>query len=373
MHIEFSDEQNMLRESAARYLADNYDFEARRKTSSAAPGFSPAHWQQFAEMGWLAMPLPEAQGGFGFGAVELMLLAEEMGRHLVLEPYLETVVVAGGLLQHGALQELLDRYLPAIAEGTLQGAFAHGEPGAHASAQNVRCHAAPAVDGGFILSGEKAVVCNGPNADILLVSARLEGVAGLSLFLVEADMPGLERRDYATWDGRRACDLVLREVSLPASALVGEAGSAEALIERVADTAVLFSCAESIGAMSSLLDRTRDYTSQRVQFGKSLSSFQVLRHRMADMLVEIELCRSLMLAAAQRLDQDTADSRRLVSALKVRTVKAARFVGQNAIQLHGGIAMTDELPVGHYFKRLALLEHQFGSRDDHLKRFCDAA
>ncbi|MFV8816101.1 acyl-CoA dehydrogenase family protein [Haliea sp. E17] len=373
MHIEFSDEQNMLRESVARYLVDNYDFEERRKTASEAPGFSPAHWQQFAEMGWLAMPLPEDHGGFGFGAVELMLLAGEMGRHLVLEPYLETVVVAAGLLQRGAQPEVLERCLPAIAEGTMQGALAHAEPGRHASAGNVQCRAVQAVDGGYLLSGEKAVVCNGPNADFFLVSARLADEPGLSLFFVEADMAGIERRDYATWDGRRACDLVLQEVSVPACALVGTAGGAEALIETVNDVAVVYACAESVGAMGSLLDRTRDYTAQRIQFGKSLSSFQVLRHRMADMYIEMELCRSLLQAAAQRLDQQALDARRLVSALKVRTIKAARYVSQNAIQLHGGIAMTDELPVGHYFKRLALLEHQFGSRDDHLRRFCDAA
>jgi len=363
----------MVRESAARYLADNYDFETRRKLAGSAPGFSEAHWQQFAEMGWLAMPLPEAHGGFGFGAIELMLLAEELGRNLVLEPYLETVVVAAGLLQRGASAELAERCLPAIAEGTLQCAFAHAEPGALASAHNVQCLAQPAVDGGYLLSGEKAVVANGPNAGVILVSAKVAGGKGLSLFAVDADMAGIERRDYATWDGRRACDLVLREVSVPASALVGGAGKAQALIEAVADMAVLFACAESVGAMASLLDRTRDYTAQRIQFGKSLSSFQVLRHRMADMYMESELCRSLLWAAAQGLDRQSADARRLVSALKVRTVKAARFVSQNAIQLHGGIAMTDELPVGHYFKRLALLEHQFGTRDEHLRRFSSAA
>jgi len=367
MHIEFSEEQTMLRESAAKYLADNYSFESRQAVVNSGNGFSADQWTQFAEMGWVAMGLPEEHGGFGFGAVENMLLCEELGRHLVLEPYLETAVVAAGLLQASGDEDLMSRYLPGIAEGSLQGALAHAEPGGLPGLANVACTASES-DGSFLLSGSKSVVGNGPAADIIIVSAREGGSPDdkVSLFVVEANAGGIQRRDYPTWDGRHASDFEFENT--PAIARLGAPGQAGALLDAVGDRAILAACAESVGAMASLLDRTRDYTSQRVQFGQSLSRFQVLRHRMADMFVQIELTRSLLQAAAWQLDAGAPDAARLVSALKVRTVKAARYVSQNAIQLHGGIAMTEELPVGHYFKRLALLEHWFGSRDEHLAR-----
>lgn len=373
--MNLTDEQNMLRDSAARYLQDNYDFDKRRATARHGGGFDPEVWRAFAEMGWLAMPLPEEAGGFDFGATEIMLLCEQMGRFLVLEPYLETVVVAGGLLAGGATAEYRERYLPGIADGSLQGALAHGEPNKHRSLSNVATTATP-VDGGFRLNGSKAVVLNGSAADLFVVSARTAGqpgdINGVTLFAVPADAPGLTRRDYRTYDDRRACDLTLADAMVPPEAILGEIDDAQGTLDPVTDLAQLAACAEAVGAMDSLLQATLDYTKQRVQFGQTLSQFQVLRHRMADMYIHTELVRSLLLATASQLDQGPDDGGRLVSALKARTVKAGRFVSQNAVQLHGGIAMTDELSVGHYFKRLTMLESFFGNRDYHIQCFIEA-
>ncbi|WP_187275740.1 acyl-CoA dehydrogenase family protein [Parahaliea aestuarii] len=370
MSIELTEEQKMLQDSAERYLKNSYDFDQRQAASRSAKGFSDERWAQFAEMGWLAMPLPEEHGGFGFGAMEIMLLAEQMGRYLVVEPFLETVVVGGGLLARGATTALAERYLPAVAEGQLQVALAHGEEGKHASMINT---ATTAVDEGAHcrLNGVKSVVANGDQADVFIVSARLVGAgnSAVTLFAIPADAEGVERRGYPTYDGRRACELTLRNVVVGPEAVVGGRGSAEYLLDRVALDAQLAACAEVIGGMAALVEATQDYIGQRKQFGKTLSSFQVLRHRMADMYVQLELTRSLMLAAASSLAGEEGDAARLISALKARTVKAGRFVSQNAIQLHGGIAMTDELSIGHYFKRFAVLESWFGNRDFHLQRF----
>lgn len=372
MFIEFSDEQKMLQDSASRYLQSSYGFDQRQAASRSELGFSRERWGEFAEMGWLALPLPEEFDGFAGGATEIMLLCEEMGRNLVVEPYLETVVVAGGLLAKGGTETLAGRYLPTLAEGGLQAALAHGEEGGHPAAANVATTAAPEA-GGYRIRGAKSIVANGEHADLLIVSARLEGSeessAGLTLFAVPADAAGLRRQGYPTYDGRRACELYLDDVVVSAEHLLGRTGEGQALLDSVAGVAQLAACAEVIGGMAAMLRATQDYTSQRQQFGKPLSSFQVLRHRMADMFIQLELTRSLLLAAAVSIDAGQSDADKLVSALKARTVKAARFVSQNAIQLHGGIAMTDELNVGHYFKRIAVLESWFGNRDLHLQRF----
>lgn len=373
MHIEYSDEQIMLRDSADKYLRDNYSFDQRRAVVRAGDGFSADQWRTFAELGWLAMPFEEEFGGFAAGAVEAMLLNENFGRHLVLEPWLETVALAGGLLQAGGSDEMRQRYLPGIAEGTVQGAFAHAEAGRLAGLTQVETRA-EAKDGGYVVNGRKVVVLNGPAADVLLVTARSSGAAGdedgLSLFAVAADTPGISRRDYVTYDGRRASDLTLEAVRLPAAALVGIEGGVLPLMSAVLDRALLALCAEAMGAMDALLATTVDYTRQRKQFGQPIARFQVLRHRMADMYIHAELTRSLLMAAAWKLDEGAADAPALVAALKARVGKAGRYIGQNAIQLHGGIGMTDELSVGHYFKRLTAIDTLFGARDYHLARYC---
>jgi len=326
-------------------------------------------------MGWLAMLLPEEFGGFDAGAVEIMLLCEELGRYLVVEPYLETIVVAAGLLQRAASAERAGSYLAELAEGRLQGCLAHREPGRQPSVLNVRTVATATRDG-FVLNGHKTVVRNGPAADVLVVSARTSGrpgeSEGVSLFAVAADAAGVQRDNYPTWDGREACELRLDGVRVDRDALLGDAGGAASLLDAIGHRALLAGCAEAVGAMSALLEATMDYTRQRQQFGQPLSRFQVLRHRMADMFMHLELTRSLLVAAAWKLDQGADDCGHYLSALKARTVKAGRFVGQNAIQLHGGIAMTEELSAGHYFKRLTALDSWFGSREFHLQRFGDS-
>ncbi|MCK9564084.1 MAG: acyl-CoA dehydrogenase family protein [Bacteroidales bacterium] len=373
MHIEYSDEQMMLRDSADKYLRDNYDFDRRQAVVRAGDGFSGEQWQTFAELGWLAMSFDEEFGGFGAGAVETMLLNEAFGRHLVLEPWLETVALAGGLLQAGGTDALRQRYLPGIAEGTVQGAFAHAEAGRLAGLANVETRATASGDGGYVISGRKVVVLNGPAADVILVTARTAGepgdAEGLSLFAIAADAAGLGRRDYATYDGRHASDLTLDAVRLPAEALVGAEGGALPLIEKVLDHALLALCAEAVGAMEALLAATVDYTRQRKQFGQPIARFQVLRHRMADMYIHAELTRSLLMATAWKLDEGADDAPAMVAALKANVGKAGRYIGQNAIQLHGGIATTDELSVGHYFKRLTAIDTLFGARDYHLARY----
>ncbi|HLS99552.1 MAG TPA: acyl-CoA dehydrogenase family protein [Porticoccaceae bacterium] len=372
MHIEYSDEQIMLRDSADRYLRDNYGFDQRQAVVKGGEGFSREQWRMFAELGWLAMPFAEDYGGFGAGAIETMLLGEMLGRHLVLEPWIETVLLAGGLIEAGATPALKAQYLTGIAAGEIQGAFAHGEPGCTGGFAQAATVAVPG-PGGFEISGRKGVVLNGPAADVLLVTARTGGEPGspegLSLFAVPAGTPGIRRRDYPTYDGRHASEITFDRVAVPAEALVGEAGNALPLIGAVVDRALLALCAEAVGAMDALLSATVDYTRQRKQFGQPIARFQVLRHRMADMFIQGELTRSLLMATAWKLDQGADDASALVAALKARVGKAGRFIGQNAIQLHGGIGMTDELSVGHYFKRLTAIENLFGARDYHLARY----
>lgn len=374
MHIEYTDEQAMLRDSAVKYLRDSYTFEKRQAVIKAGEGFSREQWQAFAEMGWLAMTFPEECGGFDAGALETMLLFEAFGQYLVTEPYLETVVLAGGFIQQGGSEALRDKYLEGIATGEVQGAFAHTERQRQARLDSVATTAKPCA-GGYEISGEKAVVFNGPAADVIIVTARTSGERdsrdGISLFALDAGSEGLSRRDYPTYDGRHASELTLDKVVVPETALVGELDNAMPLVDKVVDRALLAVSAEAVGAMESLNNATIEYTKQRKQFGQPIAKFQVLRHRMADMYIEYELTRSLLLAAASKLDEEAEDASRVVAALKARVGKTGKYVGQNAIQLHGGIGMTDELSVGHYFKRLTMIENLFGGRDQHLARYKD--
>ncbi len=374
MHIEFTEEQGMLRDSAEKYLRDNYSFEKRQSVAKSGEGFDRERWQTFAELGWLAMTLPEEYGGFEGGALETMILCEEFGRHLVLEPYLETLVLTAGLIQHAGQDVCKQAYLPGIAEGRVQGALATSEPGA----QSNLCHVstrAEASGEGFLLNGEKSVVFNGPAADVIILTARTAGEVnspdGISLFAVDARSEGIQRRDYPTYDGRHASELTLDNVEVSPDALLGDAGNGWAVLEQGLRRGLLALGAEAVGAMDALLQATIEYTKQRKQFGRPIAEFQVLRHRMANMFMELELSRSLLLATAAKLDEGSEEAPRLVAALKAHIGKAGRYVGQNAIQLHGGIGMTDELSVGHYFKRLTVIENLYGTTDYHLGRYKD--
>lgn len=373
MFIEYSEEQNMLHDSVEKYLRENYSFESRQVTVKNTCGFDAGQWQMFADLGWLSMTFHEDAGGFGGGALETMILCEQFGKYLVLEPYLESVVLVGGLIEAGGQQAIKEYYLSGLMAGELQGALAYLEEGDVGDPLYVAAKAHISADG-FVINGNKTVVLNGPEADVFLVTARTEdnearSREGISLFVVDKNTPGLSCKSYKTYDGRSACELQLDNVTLGAEAAVGELGNAYAMALPIFSRAIVAVCAEAVGAMDALLAATVDYTKQRKQFGQSISSFQVLRHRMVDMYMEIELTRSLLMATAWKLDNGSADAQQCVAALKAKVGKAGRFVAHNAIQLHGGIGTTDEFSVGHYFKRLAAIGVMFGSRDSHLSRY----
>ena len=373
MFIEYSEEQNMLRDSAERYLRDNYSFDSRQAAVKQASGFDAVQWQAFADLGWLAMTFDEDSGGFGGGALETMILCEQFGKFLVLEPYLESVVMVGGLIEAGAQPAIKEQYLTGLIAGELQGAFAYLEEGSVADPTHVKTIAEPSADG-FILNGSKTVVLNGPEADFFIVSVgasanHKDSSQGISLFVVAKDNPGLSLKNYKTYDGRSASELHMTDVAVSNLALVGELDNGFAIAAPIFSRAIVAVCAEAVGAMDALLAATVDYTKQRKQFGQSISGFQVLRHRMVDMFMEIELTRSLLMATAWKLDNNAPDAEQCVAALKAKVGKAGRYVSHNAVQLHGGIGTTDEFSVGHYFKRLATIGVMFGSRDSHLSRY----
>ena len=370
MDFNTTDEQTMLREMVSRYFADTYSFDNRMKTVHGGKGWNPAVWQTMAEeLGILGAPFSEAHGGLGGGAIENMIVMEEIGRALVIEPYLPTVVIAGGALKAtgGALA---DAVIPQIIAGKAVVAFAYAEPQGRYDLADLRT-TAKADGAGFILSGHKSVVYAAPYATHLLVTARSGGSqrdqGGVSLFLIPATLPGITRRDYPTVDGAAASEIYFENVALGAEMLVGAAGAALPLIEQIVDEATAAVCAEACGLTRVLHATTLGYAKQRKQFGKPISEFQSLQHRMVDMFMEVEQAVSITLMATLKLD--TPERATAVSAAKSKVGKACKFVGQNAVQIHGGIGISNELAVGHYFKRSTMIESQFGSVDHHLRRY----
>ncbi len=373
MDFSFSEEQTLLQDSVERFIQNDYGFEARQKNVKDEQGFSTGNWNTFAELGWLGVPFSEADGGFGGSAIESMLMMEQFGKGLVVEPFLPTVVLAGGALKIGGSAAQKEKYLAGIIDGSLQGALAYAEPQGRFNLADLTTTAAKQGDG-YVLNGYKAVVLNGPAADILVVSARTSGdqrdLHGVSLFLVPADAQGVTRRDYPTVDALRASEITLENVKVGAEALVGDEGNGLPIIEQVVDEGILAIGAEAVGCMEVLYKDTVEYCKTREQFGQPIGKFQVLQHRMVDMFMEHEQSKSLMYMAAMRLDEGyAAEAKKAVSAFKVQVGKSGRFVGQNAVQLHGGMGMTEELRVGHYFKRLTTIDTLFGNVDFHLKRF----
>jgi pimeloyl-CoA dehydrogenase small subunit len=373
MDFSFSEEQSLLKDSVERFIQNDYGFDARQKTVKEEPGFSEALWAQFAELGWLGVPFPESDGGFGGSAVDTMIIMEQFGRGLVVEPYLATVVLAGGALKIAGSAEQKASHLAPIIDGSRQAAFAFVEPQGRFNLSDLKTTARPKGDG-WVLDGYKAVVLNGPSADFLVVSARTAGeqrdADGVSLFIVPADAEGVSRRDYPTVDAFRASEITFENVALDAGALLGETGKAAPLVEQIIDEAIVAVGAEAVGAMEVLYKDTVEYCKTREQFGQPIGKFQVLQHRMVDMFMEHEQSKSLMFMAAMRMDEGYGDAAaKAASALKVQVGKSGRFVGQNAVQLHGGMGMTEELNIGHYFKRLTMIDTLFGNVDFHLKRF----
>ncbi len=370
MDFNTTDEQTMLRDSLSRWLAANYGFDARQAVVTGDSGWNPGTWKAFAEeLGILGAPFAEAHGGLGGGAIDNMIVMEEIGRALVIEPYLSTVVIAGGALK-AAGGALADAVIPEIIAGNAIIAFAYAEPQGRYDLADLRTTAKK--DGtGYVLNGHKSVVYGAPHATHLLVTARSGGGQrdrdGVSLLLIPADTKGVVRRDYPTVDGARASEIFFENASVSADTLIGGEGTALPLIEQIVDEATAAVCAEATGTMRVMHAQTLDYTKQRKQFGRAIGEFQALQHRLVDMFMEVEQAVSITLMATLKLD--TAERAQAVSAAKAKVGKAARFVGQNAIQLHGGIGMSTELAVGHYIKRATMIEGLFGSVDHHLRRY----
>jgi pimeloyl-CoA dehydrogenase small subunit len=370
MDFQLSEEQRLLRESVERLFADRYEFDSRKRFAQEPGGFSAELWHQYAELGLLALPFAENDGGIGGGSVETMIVMEALGRALALEPYLATVVLGGGFLRLGASAATRAALIPSVASGALKLAFAHSERQARYDLADVLTTARE--DGaGFVLNGAKSLVLNGDVADKLVVSARLSGAQrdhdGIALFLVDAGAAGVARRGYPTVDGLRAAEVTLSNVPVPADAVIGEAGRGFTLIERVVDLAIAALAAEAVGAMAAMHELTVDYLKTRKQFGVPIGNFQVLQHRAADMLIALEEARSLaLLASMMAEDPNPTERRKAIAAAKVQIGRSGRIVGQGAIQLHGGIGMTMEHKVGHYFKRVTMIDTLFGDADHHL-------
>jgi pimeloyl-CoA dehydrogenase small subunit len=373
MDFDLSDEQRLLKDSIERLVADQYGFDQRKQMAREAEGWSRAMWGRFAEQGLLGLPFTEADGGFGGGAVETMIVMEALGHAIPLEPYFATVVLCGAALRHGGSAAQRADLVPKIASGETIMAFAHGEPRSRYDLADVTVTAVR--DGGsWLLSGEKSIVLHGDSAHLLVVSARIAGERfdrdGIGLFLVDASASGVTRRGYTTMDGARAAEISLANVK--ALDTIGEPGKAIEIIERIAEDAIAALCAEAVGNMQALLDTTVEYLKTRVQFGQPIGKFQALQHRAADMLVALEMARSMaMYATMMTGEEDAVERAKAMSAAKIQIGKSARFVGQQAIQLHGGIGATEELKVGHYFRRLTMMESQFGDTDFHIGRLSE--
>ena len=377
MDFSFTEEQSLLQDSVHRFLQNSYEFENRQKLIRTEEGFSRDNWSTFAELGWLALPFAEEFGGFGGTAVETMIVMEEFGKGLVVEPYLTTVVRAGKIIEVGGSSAQKQSVLADIMAGTSLAAVAYVEPQARFNLSDVSTTATQSGDG-YTLNGFKGVVLGGPSADVLVVPARTSGdqrdAAGITLFLVDASADGVSRRDYPTIDGGRASEITFENVEVGNGGVLGEVGSGMALLEVGINNGILAVCAEAVGAMEVLYKTTVEYCKTREQFGQPIGKFQVLQHRMVDMFMEHEQAKSLLYMAAIRMSEDDeVEARKAISALKVQVGKGGRFVGQNAIQLHGGMGMTDELNVGHYFKRITTIETLFGNADFHLKQYSNVA
>ena len=367
MDFNFSEDQTMLRDSVARYLQNTYDFETRQKAIKSEAGWRPEVWKAFAEeLGILGAPFSEEHGGFGGGAIENMIVMEEIGKALVVEPYLSTVVIGGGFLKHSGYAGASDLIGSIIAGETII-AFAYAEPQGRYDLADIKTTAKK--DGSsYTLSGHKAVVWGAPWATHLIVTARTGGgqrdTSGIGVFLVEKGAAGLTTRDYPTVDGSRASEVYFENT--PASLI---ADNAYPLIEQVIDEAIAALCAEAVGVQRKLHEGTLDYARQRKQFGVPIASFQVLQHRMVDMFMNLEQSVSVTYMATLKLGESAEERGKAVSAAKVHIGRANKFLGQNAIQIHGGMGMTDELAIGHYFKRATMIEGLFGSVDHHLNRY----
>jgi pimeloyl-CoA dehydrogenase small subunit len=371
MDFDLSEEQRLLKESLDRLIGDRYAFEQRKSYGQSAEGWSRELWAQYAELGLLGLPFAEGYGGSAGGPVETMITMEAFGRALALEPFLATVVLCGGFLRHGGSAQQCADLIPSIADGSLTCAFAHTERHSRYDLSDIETRAVR--DGAaWVLDGEKGVVLHGDTADKLIVTARVGGGRrdrdGIGVFVVDANVEGVSRRGYPTQDGLRAAEISLAHVRVGPEEVLGEPGAALPLIERVVDEGMAALCAEAVGAMAAMHELTVDYLKTRRQFGREIGTFQILQHRAVDMLIALEQARSMaMFATMMAAEENAAERRNALSAAKTQIGRSGKFVGQQAIQLHGGIGMTMEYKVGHYFKRVTMIDTMFGDADHHLR------
>jgi len=372
MDFAFTEEQTLLRNSVQKFVQNGYAFETRRQIAKSEAGWKKENWKQFAELGLLGAPFAEEHGGLGGGPIETMIIMEEFGRGLVIEPYLGTVVLGGGFLRHGGSKAQKEHLIPEIVEGKRVLAFAFAEPQGRYNLADLQVSAKKS-GAGYTLNGHKAVVVGAPWADTLVVTARTAGgqrdAKGVTVFLVDKKAKGVGTRDYPTVDGLRASEVTFENVSVGADAVVGHVDDGLKLVEQVTDEGIAALSAEAIGAMKVLNDTTVEYCKTRKQFGVPIGKFQVLQHRMVDMFMNYEQSVSITYMVTLKLGESETERKKAASAAKVQIGKAGRFIGQNAVQLHGGMGMTDELNVGHYFKRLTMIDTMFGNVDHHLKRY----
>ncbi len=373
MDFQLNEEQQMLQDTVARLVRGEYSFEKRLEFSETELGFSADFWSQLSELGLTAVPFSEELGGFGGGGVEVQSVMAELGRGLCLEPYLQSVVLGGGLISQAGNDSQKETWLAGIASGELKAAVGLQEPQSFYDLNNVESRAEKNGDG-YVLNGRKGVVIGGHCADLIIVSARTSGDArdadGISLFALSPDTAGVERRTYPTIDGAKGCDITLNNVQVGADALLGEAGKATSVIEYQAGRAIAGLCAEAVGVMEVANELTLEYLKQRKQFGVPIGRFQVLQHRMVDMMSELEQARSMAILAASVADSEQSDERRRVLAAAKNVIgRAGQFISEAGIQSHGGIGMTWEYNFAHYAKRLIAINHQLGDDDFHLERY----
>ncbi len=371
MDFSLNEIQMMLADSVAKFIDNDYDFERRQEIAGSDKGYSDEVWQLFAELGWTAVPFTEEDGGFGGGPLETMILMREFGRGLVVEPYMANIVLAGGVLRRAATASQKEQWLAPIIGGELQAALAFVEPQSRYDIANVATTATRDGDG-WVLNGSKGVVLNGGNAGLVIVPARTSGEQadrdGISLFAVPADADGIAIKAYATVDGHTAAEFELGNVRVDANALLGEADAGYAVLASVVEEATLAACAEAVGIMQTMKDKTLEYSKNRMQFGVPIGSFQALQHRMVDMLTACEQSQSLLMWATMLAAQGSDEAGGAVNAIKYQVGTAGRKVGQEAVQLHGGMGVSWEMDIAHYFKRLTVIGQMFGNADWHLDR-----
>jgi alkylation response protein AidB-like acyl-CoA dehydrogenase len=371
MDFSLNEIQAMLDDSVEKFIANDYDFETRQKYSGSEQGFSPEVWQTFAELGWTAVPFSEEDGGFGGGPIDLMVLMLRFGKGLIVEPYLANVVLAGGVMRRAASGAQKEQWLQPIMGGELQAALAFVEPQSRYDVSNIATTATADGDA-WVLNGTKGVVLNGGNADLLIVPARTSGeqtsADGITLFAVPGDAKGLSRNAYATVDGHQAAEITLDKVKVDGNAVLGEVDNGFETLDVVIDDATLAVCGEAVGIMQIMTEKTIEYSKNRMQFGVPIGSFQALQHRMVDMFTECEQSYSLLIWATMVAAQGGDEAKRAISSIKHQVGTVGRKVGQEAVQIHGGMGVSWELDIAHYFKRLTVIDQMFGNADWHLDR-----